>query len=384
MTKNGHKVSLDICIIAKNEEDNLSKTLPYGLAGADNVIVVDTGSTDSTKKIAGDLGAKVFDFEWTGDFAAARNHSISRSTADWIMAFDADEHMSVEDLNKLRDFLDITECNLISLPRCECAYGRSEAKNVWYRPCLFRNLKGVRFERAVNEQVVFPSEIPVKECRFDDVRIIHWAFGLPDEKLESKNVLRLKMLEDAVKNNPDDPLYRYLLAQRYIKFVKPPDTTKAKDNFTRLIDMIDSNDRKCMCLRQAAYVERGRILLAEKAYDLAELDANAAMDIDNGFVEPYIILATICLVRKDNEAALKLLEKACLLNEKQHPIMGVNNYFWRVVRFSLYASCLFDAKKYEESLIYYQKVLDAGHDIEKTSRIIAAIRSVLEDKSRKG
>jgi len=378
MIKNDHKVSLDICIIAKNEEDNLKKTLPYSLAGADNVIVVDTGSTDSTKKVAGDLGAKVFDFEWTGDFAAARNHSISRSTADWIMAFDADEHMSVEDLNKLRDFLDVTECNLISLPRCECFYGQSEPTNIWSRPCLFRNLRGVRFERAVNEQVVFPGEIPVKECRFEDVRIIHWAFGLPDEKLERKNVLRLELLEEAVKNNPGDPLYRYLLAQRYIKFVKPPDTTKAKDNFTRLIDMIDGSDRKWRYLRHAGYVERGRILLAEKAYDLAELDAKAAIDIDKEFVEPYIILATIYLVRKDNERALELLEKACLLNEKQHPIMGVNNYFWRIVRFSLYASCLFEAKKYEEALVYYQKVLDAGHDVEKTKSIISAIRSALE------
>jgi len=382
MIKNSHKVSLDICIIAKNEEDNLKKTLPYSLAGADNVIVVDTGSTDSTKKVAVDLGAKVFDFEWTGDFAAARNHSISRSTADWIMAFDADEHMSEEDLNKLRDFLDITECNLISLPRCECSYGRSEPKNIWYRPCLFRNLKGVRFERAVNEQVVFPSEIPVNECRFEDVRIIHWAFGLPDEKLERKNVLRIELLEEAVKNNPGDPLYRYLLAQRYIKFVKPPDTTKAKENFTRLIDMIDSSDQKWKYLKHAGYVERGHLFLSMKKYDLAEADANAAIAIDDSFVDPYIILATVYMVRKDNDNALVVLGKACSLNKKPHPIMGVNEFFWGVARNSFYASCLFEAKRYEEALVYYQKVLDAGHDVEKTKSIVSAIRSALGKDSR--
>lgn len=378
MTKNDHKVSLDICIIAKNEEDNLRKTLPYSLAGADNVIVVDTGSTDSTKKVAGDLGAKVFDFEWTGDFAAARNYSISRSTADWIMAFDADEHMSVEDLSKLRDFLDNTECNLISLPRCECSYGQSEPKNVWDRPCLFRNLKGVHFERAVNEQVVFPSGIPVKECRFGDVRIIHWAFGLPDEKLERKNIVRIELLEEAVKNNPGDPLYRYLLAQRYIKFVKPPDAKKAEKNFTHLIGMIGSDDQRWKHLKHAGYVERGHLFLSMKQYDLAESDANAAISIDDGFVDPYIILATVYMVRRDNDNALAVLNKACSLNKKTHPIMGINEFFWEVVRYSFYASCLFEAKKYEEALVYYQKVLDAGHDVEKTKSIISAIRSALE------
>jgi len=380
MIKNDHKVSLDICIIAKNEEDNLRKTLPYSLAGADNVIVVDTGSTDSTKKVADDLGAKVFDFEWIGDFAAARNFALKQSKAQWIMRLDADEHMPAEDSDRLRRFLDITQCSLINLPVLECFYGQSDPKNIWFRQSVFRNLEGVHFERAVNERIVFPDGINVEECGLNDVRVIHWSLGLPDEKLKYKNISRLKLLEDAVKNNPGDPFYVYLLAQRHMRFLKPPDMTKAEANFTHLIDMIDSGDQKWKYLKHAGYAERGHLFLSKQEYDLAEMDANAALDMDDSFIEPYIILATIYLVRKDNDNALTILKKACSLKKKQHPVIGENEFFWNVVRNSFYASCLFEAKRYEEALVYYQLVIDAGYNVEKTKSTVATIKSALRQK----
>jgi glycosyltransferase involved in cell wall biosynthesis len=57
----------------------------------DEMIIVDTGSTDTTRDIAEVFGAKVFDFEWNDDFAAARNHSLEKASGDWILVMDADE-----------------------------------------------------------------------------------------------------------------------------------------------------------------------------------------------------------------------------------------------------------------------------------------------------
>jgi glycosyltransferase involved in cell wall biosynthesis len=68
----------------------------------DEIIVVDTGSTDKTKEIATLFGAKVFDFPWTGDFSAARNHSLAQATGDWILVLDANEVISAQDFDELK------------------------------------------------------------------------------------------------------------------------------------------------------------------------------------------------------------------------------------------------------------------------------------------
>ena len=71
----------------------------------DEIILVDTGSTDKTKEIASEYGAKVFDFKWTGDFGEARNVSMDQATCDWILIMDPDEKLSPKDHNAIRDLI---------------------------------------------------------------------------------------------------------------------------------------------------------------------------------------------------------------------------------------------------------------------------------------
>ena len=69
---------------------------------ADEMIVVDTGSTDKTKEIAEAFGARIYDFEWIDDFSAARNYSLSQAQGDWILVMDADEVISARGLCKIK------------------------------------------------------------------------------------------------------------------------------------------------------------------------------------------------------------------------------------------------------------------------------------------
>jgi glycosyltransferase involved in cell wall biosynthesis len=85
-----HRISL--CLIAKNEAANLPACLHSAAGLVDEIIVVDTGSTDRTKEVAAGLGARVFDFAWCDSFAAARNESLHHATGDWILWLEADEH----------------------------------------------------------------------------------------------------------------------------------------------------------------------------------------------------------------------------------------------------------------------------------------------------
>jgi O-antigen biosynthesis protein len=94
--------TLSACIIAKNEEENLPRCLVNLQPIADEIILVDTGSTDRTKEIAFAFGAQVFDFPWTDDFSLARNFSLSEANGQWILVHDADEIISPRDYDTLR------------------------------------------------------------------------------------------------------------------------------------------------------------------------------------------------------------------------------------------------------------------------------------------
>ena len=96
------KVPISVCIIAKNEEKYLEGCLkrlkPYGF----EIIVTDTGSDDSTKEIAARYADKVLDFEWIGDFSAARNFCAEHASNNWILAIDCDEYLNKADVSKMR------------------------------------------------------------------------------------------------------------------------------------------------------------------------------------------------------------------------------------------------------------------------------------------
>jgi glycosyltransferase involved in cell wall biosynthesis len=92
-------------MIAKNEEDNIERSLLSVKPVVDEMIVVDTGSTDRTKDIARSLGAKVYDFPWTDSFSDARNFSLSKASGKWLLVLDADEAISSLDYERLKELV---------------------------------------------------------------------------------------------------------------------------------------------------------------------------------------------------------------------------------------------------------------------------------------
>jgi glycosyltransferase involved in cell wall biosynthesis len=92
------EASLSVCMIVRDEEGHLAGCLDSVQAIADQVVIIDTGSVDSTENIARQFGAEVYFSPWENDFAAARNVSLSYATGDWILWLDADERLMPESL----------------------------------------------------------------------------------------------------------------------------------------------------------------------------------------------------------------------------------------------------------------------------------------------
>src|SRR5687767_12493572 len=95
--------TLSVCLIVKNEERYLAQCLQSVRGLWDDLVIVDTGSTDRTVEIAESFGARVFHFTWCDDFSAARNFCLDQITTDWILSLDADETIAGRDHALIRE-----------------------------------------------------------------------------------------------------------------------------------------------------------------------------------------------------------------------------------------------------------------------------------------
>ncbi len=98
-------MKINLVMIVKNEERSLTRCLLAARPFVDEMIVVDTGSTDRTKELALKAGAQVFDFTWVRDFSAARNYALEQSDADWNLVLDADEYLRPASRKKIESAL---------------------------------------------------------------------------------------------------------------------------------------------------------------------------------------------------------------------------------------------------------------------------------------
>lgn len=101
MTQTHNNPLITLCMIVRNEAETLARCLRSVQGAADEIIVVDTGSTDSTPSIARSFGARIIRFPWTGDFAAARNAGLDVARGTWILVLDADEELDPESIKEL-------------------------------------------------------------------------------------------------------------------------------------------------------------------------------------------------------------------------------------------------------------------------------------------
>lgn len=162
-------ITISLCMIVKNEEKVLARCLDSLSGLMDEIIIVDTGSTDSTKEIASRYTDKIYDFEWIDDFAAARNFAFSKATQEYIYSADADEFLSAENRER---FAVLKECLLPEIEIVQMKYGNQlEFGTVYnfdeeYRPKLFKRLRNFVWEEPVHEAVrlepvIFDSDIVI-------------------------------------------------------------------------------------------------------------------------------------------------------------------------------------------------------------------------------
>ena len=197
-------MKLSICMIVKNEESCLEKCLK-SIKDADEIIILDTGSTDNTEEIAKKYTNKYItnEYKWNDNFAEAKNYAISKCTSDWILSIDADEYLEDRGIEKIKKAIIIAE---------EKQYKTLDIKmiaeklgDVHYLPRLFKNNVGIKAIGAIHSYLNICEEIKTNI-------VIYYGYSAT-HKSDPNRVLRI--LQKEIDKNPNQPRELYYLAREY-------------------------------------------------------------------------------------------------------------------------------------------------------------------------
>ncbi len=197
---------LTVCLIARNEERFLTKCLGAVRGLAQQIVVVDTGSTDRTVEIAREHGAEVHSFTWCDDFSAARNAALEHARGEWILFIDADEELTPQGRETLAQELRVANVMAYRFPLIDV--GR-ENEGRSFVPRLFRNAPGLFYVGRVHEQVFSSVVVRCEEwgttVELGKSELLHYGYSVEMVRSRNKMARNLHLLLKAIEEMPNEP-----------------------------------------------------------------------------------------------------------------------------------------------------------------------------------
>lgn len=205
-------MKISACYIVKNDEEVLKRSLESIKNCVDEIIVVDTGAEDGTRKVAESFGARLFDFAWCDDFAAARNAALTQATGNYVVFLDADEYFSKETQANLRRVIENNKtAEAICIDLVNIDQETEENLGDAFALRIFKNDKNFRFVGRIHEQLVREDEKPL-EMTFvspQELLIFHTGYSRALSWEKAERNYRMLMRELETDKHPER-LYMYL------------------------------------------------------------------------------------------------------------------------------------------------------------------------------
>ncbi len=198
------------CYIVKNEEKTLPRSIESLQGNFDELIVVDTGSTDKTVEAAKTYGASVYDYVWQGDFSAARNFALTKARGDWILFFDADEYY--ESGGSLASYLEYLHHSDVKVDAVVVNLYNLDSPQLPSIKVIrmFRNHPSIRYAGAVHEQIV-RTDGHLHTIMAEQFKFMHT--GYVAAVMPMKLQRNLELIEADIARNGDNDMYYYYLAE---------------------------------------------------------------------------------------------------------------------------------------------------------------------------
>ena len=189
--------TISLCMIVKNEKDTIGRCLNSVKNLVDEIIIVDTGSTDNTKEICKKYTNKIYNFDWCDDFSKARNYSFSKATCEYILWLDADDIIPSKSIKKLKALKENLTADTYML-RYDIAFYNNKPTFSFYRERIIKNCELAKWQGCVHECIT-----PFGKIEKLNISIEH-------KKIHFNNSDRnLKIYENLKNNRPLSPREQY-------------------------------------------------------------------------------------------------------------------------------------------------------------------------------
>ncbi len=311
----GGRPTISACLIVKNEEKFLPQCLESIKNAVDEIIVVDTGSTDRTVEIATSFGARVYHHPWRNSFSEARNHSISYAVCDWILQIDADESLEQADIPLLHSLIR-TRVHTAILVALYSTLPGGLSKHYFTR--IFRRGKG-RFEGIVHNQLVFEG------CALQsEIRIQHYGYNLPGSEMQKKYKRSGDLLRQQLAEDPNNAFVLANLIRNY----------RNEGNYDKVIELCEmglqnltlQKDVTSINHKQRMYIDLISARINQKQLDRAAEICKDAINEAPDSLDILFAMGEIFLKKEAYKDSLNTFKKYLVTKEKESKNPAFNLY----------------------------------------------------------
>jgi tetratricopeptide (TPR) repeat protein len=320
---------LSLCMIVKDEEEMLPRCLEAVKPAVDEMIVVDTGSTDRTVEIAESFGARVLHHEWNGSFSDARNVSLEAATGDWIIYLDADEVLVAEDAQRLRALTGRVWREAFSLIETNYTGDMEDGTALTHNAMrVFRNRPEYRFKGRLHEQMAYalPGYL-TERIEYTQLRIEHYGYLGVVRDSKDKSRRNLELLEQQVAEGHESAFQSFNLGSEYLAL---GECATAVGHFENAWRLLEDDPGRTVYPYVPTLANRWVTALREVG-DLDAADARAAesLELFEGFTDLVFQQAWIARARGDDQGARKLFERCLEMGDapsRYSSVVGCGSY----------------------------------------------------------
>jgi tetratricopeptide (TPR) repeat protein len=324
---------LSLCMIVRDEEQMLPRCLGAVADAVDEIVVVDTGSSDATIEIARSFGARVIEREWTGSFAEARNASFDAASGDWLMYLDADELLVREDLTLLRSLTGRTWREAFYLYQTHYTSDEEDGTAVAHNALrVFRNRPEYRFEGRLHEQIAqcLPGYLP-ERIEATSVRVEHFGYVSAVRDARAKSARNIELLRLQQAEGEPTPFVHFNLGCEY---AAAGDRAAALVEFERAWALLERSPNRDGHKFAPALLSRlvKALRVCDRPLDAVAL-AEHGLERFPGFTDLVLEQARAAVALDDGERAIELFERCIEMGDaprRYTATVGSGSYLPRI------------------------------------------------------
>ena len=364
--------SLSLAMIVKDEEQCIKRCLDSVVDLVDEIVIVDTGSTDKTIEICRSYNAQVFPYPWNNNFAEARNFGLDKVTGDWVLWLDADEEVVAENRNQLNKGTHFDDYDALSVPLINFYGEKVDYDEVVQiaQPRFFRNHMGFRFENKIHEWLNLSSAYEQDRVGFLDLKIYHYGYMNSQVDNKQKFNRNVTLLLQELKEEQSHAWTHYYLAAEYYR---SKDFRKAFKHVNQSIRLFLNEG--IIPPPSMLYRLKYSILLETGSWEGAWPAIQSAVRMYPDYVDLNFYMGVILYYKQKYQEALDCFKVCIQLGEdnlKYLSIKGSGSFrAWYYI-----GLCLVKLNSQEEAFLAYQQAITISNNFVPAREAIAELISM--------